>query len=226
MRIRQLRKKRSVVTKDVTSGETFITEKDIRIKEIREKITIIKTKISSASTQKETLKRAYIELETRVNSAKASYESANAKFVKHEQEITSITIEIERYQKQTSELDGKQVTQTIENLQSAITEIKASIDFVQYKCFNAGDIEIDNDSKDKSCYHFGQNQWFGYVNSCYSNLAEQIRTRIAHAFNNQIIEISTVNVFSDSWKQNYGSIFREGYCFKGSKLQVIGFIWI
>ena len=215
LKIKKLREKRTGVTQDITKADTFIKASDVRIKQIREQITVIKTKITTASTQRETLKKAYLELEIKVNSVKSAFESANAKFMKYEQEITSITVEIERYQKQTSELEGKQVTQQIENLQSAITEIKASIDFVRYKCFNAGDIEIDIDSKGKGCYHFGQNQWFGYVNNFYTGLSDQIRNRIAQAFNNQIVEISAVGVFSDLWKQNYGSIFEKEIASKG-----------
>ena len=215
LKIKGLREKKSVFTQDITKAETFIKDSDIRIKSIREKITTIKTKITTASTTIESLKKAYLEIEVKLNSAKAAYESANAQYVKFEKEITAITVEIERYQKQTSELEGKQVTQQIENLQSAITEIKISIDFIKYKCFNAGNIEIDTDGKGKGCYHFGQNQWFSYVGNFYENLSEQIRNRIAQAFSNQIIEISTVNIFSDLWKQNYGSVFDKDIAFKG-----------
>jgi len=203
-----LREKKTSVQKEITSAETFIKEKDVRIKEIKEKISILKAKVSNVSTQKDKLKQVYLELEQRVNSAKSIYESATAKYESYEQQIVSITVEIERYQKQTSELEVKQVAQCVENLESAITEIKESIDFVQYHCFDATDIEIDHDSHEKRpCYHFGQSQWYGYVNKCYSNLAEQIRNRITSSFKTQVIEISTINVFSDSWKQNYGSCF-------------------
>lgn len=54
-----------------------------------------------------------------------------------------------------------------------------------------------------------QNQWFGYINKYYSNLGEQIKNKIAQSFKNQVIEISTVNVFSDIWKQNYGFSFEN-----------------
>ena len=47
------------------------------------------------------------------------------------------------------------------------------------------------------------------MNTCYSNLAEQIKNRIAQSFNNQVIEISSINVFSDLWKKNYGSCFEK-----------------
>lgn len=52
-------------------------------------------------------------------------------------------------------------------------------------------------------------QWFNYVNKCYSDLGEQIRNRIASSFRNTVIEISTINVFDDIWKRNYGSYFEK-----------------
>jgi hypothetical protein len=99
------------------------------------------------------------------------------------------------------------VTQQIENLESAMSEIKASIDFIRYKCFNAGNIEIDNGGKCKGCYRFGQTQWFIYLGNFYQNFSLEMVNRIAQTFNSQIIQISTVNIFSDLWKQNYGSVF-------------------
>lgn len=102
------------------------------------------------------------------------------------------------------------MNQCVENLESAIKEIKESIDFVQYHCYNAADIAINRDANQtKSCYQFSQTQWVGYVNTCYSNLAEQIRNKIAQSFQNQVIEISTINIYSDIWKQNYGSGFEK-----------------
>jgi hypothetical protein len=197
------------VQKDIVEAENFVRQKDQRIKEIREKITILKTKITNISTQKDKLKQVYIELEKKVSIAKEAYETANAKFSEYERQIVSITVEIERYQKQTSELEVKQLNQCVENLESAITEIKESIDFVHYHCWDASDVEIDHDDHTKPCYHFGRNQWFGYVNKCYSGLADQIRNKIAESFRNQVIEITTINVFSDAWKNSYGSCFQK-----------------
>ncbi len=103
-RIRKLKEKRILIQNDITTGETFIKEGEIRITQIREKITTIKTKISTVSVQKETLKKAYLELEAKVDSAKVAFQSASDKFAQYDQQIVSITVEIERYQKQTSEL--------------------------------------------------------------------------------------------------------------------------
>lgn len=89
-------------------------------------------------------------------------------------------------------------------MQSAIKEIKASIDFVQYRCFNAPDIKVST-----QCYQIPQTQWFSYVGQYYTNLADQIRTKIAQSFKNQIVEISSINIYSDLWKQNYGSCFAQ-----------------
>lgn len=33
--------------------------------------------------------------------------------------------------------------------------------------------------------------------------------KVAQSFQNQVIEISSINIFSDSWKQNYGSCFEK-----------------
>jgi hypothetical protein len=43
-------------------------------------------------------------LEAKVDSVKIAYQSASDNFVQFDQQIVSITVEIERYQKQTSEL--------------------------------------------------------------------------------------------------------------------------
>ena len=69
-----------------------------------------------------------------------------------------------------------------------MAEIKESIDFLAFKCFDANDIEIDYDQNQKrGSYHFGRNQWFGYVNKCYSDLGEQIRNKIVNSFSNQVV---------------------------------------
>lgn len=33
--------------------------------------------------------------------------------------------------------------------------------------------------------------------------------KVAQSFKNQVVEISTINIFSDIWKQNYGSCFEK-----------------
>ena len=59
-KIRDLRVKKTSVDKHISLSETFIKEKDIKIREIKDKITVIKTKVSTSLTQKETLKKAYL----------------------------------------------------------------------------------------------------------------------------------------------------------------------
>jgi hypothetical protein len=167
----------------------------------------LKTKIQTGSSQREELKRVYIAIEQEINVLKADIEVNQRRFQEFEQQIVSITIEIERFEKQTSELEIRQVSQCLENLNSAISEIRESIDFLSFNCFAVSDIEIDSCGTGKGCYHFGQSQWLGYLNSCYSGISEQIRNRVLGSFKNQVIEITTINVFSDVWKNKYGSRF-------------------
>ncbi len=76
---------------------------------------------------------------------------------------------------------------------------------------NGQNIEIIRD-KYTDIYKFDQDKWFSYIDRSYNsfnNLADQIRSKIMAAFNKNIIEVSTVNVFSDKWKINYGSCFQK-----------------
>lgn len=90
----------------MTSLQEKLSPKMCKLESLKseKKITTIKTKISTVSVQKETLKKAYLELEAKVDAAKVVYQSASDKFAQYDQQIVSITVEIERYQKQTSEL--------------------------------------------------------------------------------------------------------------------------
>lgn len=82
----------------------FIKERDLKIIEIKDKITLIKSKIGSCSGDREKLKSVYLSLEAEISSIQSQYKSAEARYSEFEQRIVSLTVEVERYRKQTSDL--------------------------------------------------------------------------------------------------------------------------
>jgi len=129
------------------------------------------------------------------------------------QQITSIQVEIDRLNGQSSEYQCKlkAIQQCIDNLNGAIKQIKQSITFVQFKCHDCSNVVID-DHDVESCYKFGRDDWAAYMGKCYNANVPHIKI----TFPVVSIEIKVVTIFSQGFEANYGSCFGDQIKTRGS----------
>lgn len=189
--------------------------KKIRLTEVKRLIAELIAKINGINSNCASIKSSYMQLEIDLKALQTKYNESVARSDSISQQISSIEIEINKCKSQSNDysIKLKAIQQCVENLNSAIKQIDASIIIVQYQCHDCRDVVIF-DQDVEPCFRFDRTNWFNYMNKCYGASIPQIQI----SFPTISIDVKVITIYSSVFSTTYGSCF-------GDQIKTIGSQW-